>query len=147
MVQDNISLALTECPAVRWAIMKIRVPHDIYMQAYVHILKCYPQYRFFDTDSKWPIIKMILGLAIQKSTLFQTVRDMIFIFLSRRTELTVAIVHIMPSSNNLFWCELLLVILVRSWKVSRDRGPTPQRVGWTVTGPSLVGRLHGLGFC
>ena len=27
------------------------------------------------------------------------------------------------------------------------RGPTPQRVGWTVTGPSLAGRLHGLGVC
>ena len=27
------------------------------------------------------------------------------------------------------------------------RGPTPQRVGWTVTGPSLAGRLHSLGFC
>ena len=27
------------------------------------------------------------------------------------------------------------------------RGPTPQRVGWTVNGPSLAGRLHGLGFC
>ena len=27
------------------------------------------------------------------------------------------------------------------------RGTTPQRVGWTVTGPSLAGRLHGLGFC
>ena len=26
------------------------------------------------------------------------------------------------------------------------RGPTPQRVGWTVTGPSLAGRFHGLGF-
>ena len=30
---------------------------------------------------------------------------------------------------------------------SRCIGPTPQRVGWTVTGPSLAGRLHGLGFC
>ena len=27
------------------------------------------------------------------------------------------------------------------------RGPTPQRIGWTVTGPSLAGRLHSLGFC
>ena len=27
------------------------------------------------------------------------------------------------------------------------RGPTPQRVAWTVTGPSLAGRLHSLGFC
>ena len=27
------------------------------------------------------------------------------------------------------------------------RGPTPQRVRWTVTGPSLAGRLHGLDFC
>ena len=27
------------------------------------------------------------------------------------------------------------------------RGPTPQWVGWTVTGPSLAGRLHSLGFC
>ena len=29
------------------------------------------------------------------------------------------------------------------------RGPTPQRVGWTVLapGPSLAGRLHSLGFC
>ena len=27
------------------------------------------------------------------------------------------------------------------------RGPMPQRVGWTVTGPSLTGRLHSLGFC
>ena len=26
-----------------------------------------------------------------------------------------------------------------------NRGPTPQRVEWTVTGPSLAGRLHGLG--
>ena len=25
--------------------------------------------------------------------------------------------------------------------------PTPQRVGWTVPGPSLAGRLHSLGFC
>ena len=25
--------------------------------------------------------------------------------------------------------------------------PTPQRVGWTVTGPSLAGRLYSLGFC
>ena len=25
--------------------------------------------------------------------------------------------------------------------------PTPQPVGWTVTGPSLAGRLHSLGFC
>ena len=29
----------------------------------------------------------------------------------------------------------------------QNRGPTPQRVGWTVTGPSLAGRLHSLGFC
>ena len=26
-------------------------------------------------------------------------------------------------------------------------GPTPQRVGWTATGPSLAGRLRSLGFC
>ena len=32
-------------------------------------------------------------------------------------------------------------------RTQRVRGPTPQRVGWTVTGPSLAGRLHGLGFC
>ena len=25
-------------------------------------------------------------------------------------------------------------------------GPTPQRAGWTATGPSLAGRLHSLGF-
>ena len=37
-----------------------------------------------------------------------------------------------------------------AWDVSRrtlSRGPTPQRVGWTVTGPSLAGKLHSLGFC
>ena len=28
----------------------------------------------------------------------------------------------------------------------QHRGPTPQRVRWTVTGPSLAGRLHSLGF-
>ena len=31
-------------------------------------------------------------------------------------------------------------------RVHLVRGPTPQRGGWTVTGPSLAGRLHSLGF-
>ena len=41
-------------------------------------------------------------------------------------------------------------ILATSKLLKREiqaRGPTPQRVGWTVTGPSLAGRLHSLVFC
>ena len=39
------------------------------------------------------------------------------------------------------------VVILDAYQRYKLRGPTPQRVGWTVTGPSLAGRLHSLGIC
>ena len=46
------------------------------------------------------------------------------------------------------WYPLSPLLLRRRYSFEgEEQGPTSQRVGWTVTGPSLAERLHSLGFC